>query len=153
MAVYGKNVQQGKWFPSHPEKYVGDVNSITSRSSWERKFFVWLDLNPDVIRWNSEEIVIPYFDPVQNKMRRYFVDFWAEIRDKNGVIRKFLIEIKPDKFTKPPETPKKKTKRYVEEVMQYATNCAKWEAANKVCKENDVQFLILTENHLGISKK
>jgi hypothetical protein len=110
-------------------------------------------MNPDVIRYNSEEIIIPYFDPVQNKMRRYFVDFWAEIRDKTGVIKKFLIEIKPDKFTKPPVQPKKKSKRYIEEAMQYATNCAKWKAADEVCKHNNVNFIILTENHLGIVKK
>jgi hypothetical protein len=153
MAVYGKNTVKSKWYPRNPEKYVGDVNSIIARSSWEIKFLNFCDMNPDVIRYNSEEIIIPYFDPVQNKMRRYFVDFWAEIRDKTGVIKKFLIEIKPDKFTKPPVQPKKKSKRYIEEAMQYATNCAKWKAADEVCKHNNVNFIILTENHLGIVKK
>lgn len=147
MAVYGKNTAQGKWKPRNPEKYAGKVEEIYYRSSWEVKFFNWLDLNPDVISWCSEEVVVPYFDPVQNKMRRYFVDFWAKVKTASGV-KKFLIEIKPDKFTKPPEQPKKKTKRYIEEAMQYATNCAKWEAANRVCKDNNMQFLILTETHL-----
>ena len=151
MAVYGKKCLNGRWKPKNPEKYKGDLSKIEFRSSWEIKMFNWLDLNPCVIQWSSEEVIIPYFDPCQNKMRRYFVDIWAMIKTSEG-IKKFLIEIKPDKFTKEPVPPKRKTKRYIEEVMQYATNTAKWEAANKVCKENDMQFLILTEKHLGITK-
>lgn len=147
MAVYGKNCVSGRWYPKNPEKYVGKVDEIFGRSSWEFKTFNWLDLNPDVLRWNSESVVIPYFDPVKNKMRRYFVDMWAEVKTADG-IKKFLIEIKPDKFTRPPVQPKKKSKRYIEEAMQYATNCAKWAAATKVCKENNMQFMLLTENHL-----
>lgn len=148
MSVYGKNTKSGKWTPRYPEKYKGDLNNIFFRSSWETKFFNYCDLNPGVLEWASEEIVVPYFDPVKNKMRRYFVDFWVKIKTQDGQIKKFLIEIKPDKFTRPPVQPKRKSKAYIEEALQYATNCAKWEAANKVCKDNGVEFLILTENHL-----
>lgn len=150
MAVYGNNTKSGKWKPKNTSKYVGDVDKIFYRSSWEVKFFNWCDLNPDIIQWCSEEIVIPYFDPASNKTRRYFVDFWIKIKTATG-IKKFLIEIKPDKFTKPPVQPKKKTKRYVEEVMQWLTNNAKWEAARKACvNSTDTEFIILTEHHLGI---
>lgn len=153
MSVYGKNTASGKWKPSNPEKYRGDVDAIFYRSGWEAKFFNWCDRNPDVIAWSSEEVIIPYFDPVKNKQRRYFVDFWVKVKTKTGDVKKFLIEIKPEKFTKPPVAPKKKTKRYIEEQLQYVTNTAKWEAANEVCKKNDMQFLILTESDLGIAKR
>jgi len=152
MSVYGKNCVSGKWTPKNPEKYRGDLTAIFGRSSWEFRFFNFCDLNPDVLAWASEEIVIQYFDPTKHKMRRYFVDFWIQVRQKDGAIKKYLIEIKPEKFTRPPEQPKRKTKRYVEEVMQYLTNTAKWEAATKVCKDNDMEFIILTESHLGIKK-
>lgn len=148
MAVYGATAQKGKWYPKNPEKYRGDVNNIVYRSSWEKKMLIWLDLNPSVIEYASEEIQIPYFDPVQNKMRRYFVDLWAIIKTKDGSLKKFLIEIKPKQFTMPPPNQNRKTKRYIEEALQYATNKAKWEAAEKVCRENDMQFLLLTEEQI-----
>lgn len=148
MSVYGKNTVKRKWRPKNPEKYKGDVNEIVARSSWEIVFLNWLDSRDDVLEYASECVVIPYFDPVANKQRRYFVDFWAMIKQKNGGIKKFLIEVKPDKFTKPPIQPKRKTQRYAEEVMQYVTNCAKWEAAEKVCNDSGVEFLILTEKHI-----
>lgn len=154
MAVYGKNSVTRAWTPSHPEKYVGDVSTITSRSSWETKFMNYCDLNPDVLQWSSEEVVIPYFDPVQGKQRRYFVDFWIEVLDRRtGNTNKVLIEIKPDKFTRAPEQPKKKTKRFIEESLQFATNTAKWQAAREVCERSGVHFRILTEYDLGIEKK
>ncbi len=153
MPVYGKNINTFKWKPSNPEKYVGDPNDIWSRSSWETKFMKYCDSHPDIVEWGSEPFPIPYFDPVKNKQRRYFVDFWVKIKQKDGSFKKFLIEIKPDKFTRPPVQPKRKTKGYIEEQLQYVTNTAKWEAANKVCQDNGIQFLILTENHLGTGKK
>ena len=153
MAVYGKNTMQGKWYPKHPEKYVGDVDNIILRSSWEFKFCNFCDMNPDVIAWASETVIIPYFDPVQDKPRRYFVDFWLEIKDSSGRIKKYLVEIKPYKFTVPPATPKRKTKKYIEEMAQYLTNQAKWEAARSACRNNNTNFMILTENELGIGKK
>jgi hypothetical protein len=61
--------------------------------------------------------------------------------------------IKPYKFTMPPATPKRKTKKYIEEMAQYLTNQAKWEAARNACRNNNTNFMILTENELGIGKK
>lgn len=147
MSVYGNNAYKGVWKPRNPHKYVGDVNNITYRSSWELKFFNYCDISPSVIEWASEEVVIPYFDPVKQKTRRYFVDFWAVIKTNQGV-KKFLIEIKPSKFTKPPEVPKRKTKRYVEEQLQYINNDAKWKAASALCESNGINFMILTEKEL-----
>ena len=38
------------------------------------------DLNPDVLKWGSEETVIPYVSPLDNKIHRYFVDFYIQVR-------------------------------------------------------------------------
>lgn len=148
--AYGKNCYQGKFTPKNPEKYKGDVSNIVARSSWERIAFNYLDLHPGVIQWASEEIVIPYISPIDGKRHRYFVDLYFKIKDSNGNIKAYLAEIKPYKFTIPPLEPKRKTKQYIQEVTQYAVNQAKWKAATEVCKDNDIGFLILTENELGI---
>ncbi|WP_370656660.1 TnsA endonuclease N-terminal domain-containing protein, partial [Klebsiella pneumoniae] len=61
----------------------------------------WLDNHPDVVKWNSEEVVIPYFCNADGKKRRYFMDFWARFKDG----QEFLFEVKPAKETKPPVRP------------------------------------------------
>lgn len=132
----------------NPSKYEGDINNVISRSSWERRFMIWADNSPSVISWGNEELVIPYINEVDNRVHRYYTDFFCKIKDKDGKISKYVIEVKPDKFTRPPDQPKKKSKRYVSEVIQYITNESKWKAARKYCEERGMKFLILTEKHL-----
>jgi hypothetical protein len=110
----------------------------------------WCDNNEYVLEWGSEVAIIPYKSPVDNKIHRYFVDFYVKIKDKTGNIQKYLIEIKPEKFTKPPEIPKRKTRKFIEEVFQYGTNQAKWKAAESYCSSNNLKFLVLTEKDLGV---
>lgn len=119
------------------------------RSSWEHKFAQFLDLNENIIQWNSEGLVIPYLDPNDDKMHRYFPDFIIKLIDKDGVERNVIIEIKPIKETKPP-TSKKKNKSYLEALQLYHKNLSKWEAATEYCKTHNVEFKILTEQNLGI---
>jgi hypothetical protein len=90
--------------------------------------------------------------PVDKKVHRYFVDFYIKVKSKNNTTEKFLIEIKPEKFTKPPEIPKKKTKRFIDEVFQYGVNEAKWKAAFEFCTDRNMKFIVLTEKDLGLSK-
>lgn len=142
---------QGKFRPKNPQKYAGDPTNIIFRSSWELRFMIWADEKPSVIKWRSEETIIPYRSPIDNKIHRYFVDFQVQVRDKNGNLQTYLIEIKPEKQTKPPETQKKVTKKYLEEVVTWGTNEAKWKAATEYAKDRGWNFLILTEKHLGIS--
>jgi hypothetical protein len=111
----------------------------------------WCDTNASVLEWGSETIVIPYKSPVDNKFHRYFVDFYVKIKNKENKIIKYLVEIKPDKFTKPPQIPKKQTKKFIQEVFQYGTNQAKWKAADEFCQDRGMKFLILTEHDLGIN--
>lgn len=141
-----------KYTPINPQKYVGDPTNIIMRSSWETRFALWCDNNPSVIKWNSEETVVPYICPTDNKRHRYFIDFRIQLRDKRGVLKTYLVEIKPDKQTRPPEVPSRKTKRFLIEAATYMKNEAKWKAATQYAKDRGWEFIILTENHLGLNK-
>lgn len=142
---------QGKFRPKNPQKYAGNPTNIVYRSSWELKFLLYLDSHPDIIEWSSEQVIIPYRSPIDNKIHRYYVDFYIKLKNKEGKIEKRLIEIKPLKQTKPPIKPAKKpTKRYVQEVKTWGVNQAKWKAANEYAKDRQMTFQILTEVELGI---
>lgn len=141
---------KGKFRVDNPNKYKGDINNIVYRSLWELRFMKWCDKNPSVEEWGSETVIVPYISPIDRKVHRYFVDFYVKVRNKNGVLQKYLIEIKPERFTKPPEIPKKKTKKFIDEVFQYGVNDAKWKAAFEFCKDRNMTFMILTEKDLGI---
>jgi hypothetical protein len=145
MATY-----KGKYKPSLPDKYRGDVTSIIYRSLWERKFMVYCDTNDNVLEWSSEEKIVRYYDPVSKKVRRYFPDFLIKVKESDGNIKKYMIEIKPSKQTVPPQKPQRQTKRYISEVYEYAKNQAKWEAAREWCADHGYEFKIITESELGI---
>ena len=49
-----------------------------------------------------------------------------------------------------PYKPKRKTKAYIYEVVEYAKNQAKWKAAEEWCLDRGYEFKVLTENELGI---
>jgi hypothetical protein len=142
---------QNKFKPRNSQKYKGDINGIWYRSSWECKFYTWLDTSSDVIEWSSEETVIKYLSPVDNKIHRYFPDAWAKIKTNNG-IKEFIIEIKPFKQTIQPKTPKRKTKKYLNGVTTYLINDAKWKAAREYCLDAGMYFKIITEKELFNTK-
>ena len=141
---------KGKFRVDNPVKYRGDISNIVYRSLWELRFMKWCDNNQSVEEWGSETVIVPYISPIDRKAHRYFVDFYVKVRNKNGGLQKYLIEIKPERFTKPPAIPKKKTKRFIDEVFQYSVNDAKWKAAFEFCKDRNMTFMILTEKDLGI---
>jgi len=141
---------KSRYQPSYPNKYQGDPNNIICRSSWERVFCRWCDLNENIIAWGSEEIRIKYYDPVRKKVRTYFPDFIIKVKESNGQIKKYIIEIKPKKQTLPPKKPSRTTKSYINEVYTYVTNEAKWKAAEEFCKDHQIEFKIITEDELGI---
>ena len=111
---------------------------------------VFCDNNPSILQWGSEEVVIPYRSPVDGRIHRYFVDFNIRIQTKSGEIKKYLIEIKPKKQTIPPPESKRKTKTWRSNAMTYLKNQAKWEAARDWCEDRQMEFMILTEDHLGV---
>lgn len=140
----------GKYPPKNPKKYKGNPSMIYYRSLWELKFMKWCDMNNNVLEWGSEEIVVPYRSPLDGRIHRYFVDFYIKVRSKTGSIKKYLIEIKPKKQTLEPTPPKRKTPRYINEVTTYVVNQAKWDAAREWCADRQLEFLILTEDHLNV---
>ena len=142
----------GKFQPSYPRKYKGDPTNIIYRSLWERRFMVYCDLNENILEWGSEEIALPYRSPIDNRVHRYFPDFYIKVKESSGKIKKYIIEIKPKKQTIEPQVKKRKTKSYIYEVYEYAKNQAKWKAAEEFCKDRLWEFKVLTEEDLGISK-
>ena len=84
--------------PTFPQKYEGQY-PIIAKSSWERSFMQWCDMNNDILRWSSETIVIPYFDTLKNKNRRYYPDFMIEVINKDNKKTIWVVEIKPYKET------------------------------------------------------
>jgi hypothetical protein len=142
-----KEFKQGIYKPINNQKYIGDKLPFY-RSGYELKFMRWADANPNVLKWGSESIIVPYKSPIDGKMHRYFVDNVVIIKEGDN-IKKYLIEIKPQKQTQPP-TPhgNKKQTTILYEQATYIINQAKWEAARKWCKDHQWEFLILTEKHL-----
>ncbi len=124
----------GKYRPSNRNKYKGD------------------DANENVLEWGSEEIIIPYRSPVDNRIHRYYPDFYVKAITRNGRSTKSIIEIKPYDQTKQPKrkNTRKVTKRYLSEVKTFAINNAKWKAADSYCKDRRMTFRILTEKELKV---
>lgn len=145
-----KHFKQGLYNPLHPEKYRGSL-PICYRSGMELKMFRYLDQNENILSWGSETIIIPYFDPVSNKVRRYFVDNNFIIKDREGNIRKLLVEIKPFQQTLPPKkSPRKKPATLLHEQATYVRNQSKWKYASEWAKKNGYEFYVFTEKELGL---
>ena len=152
---------QGTYIPKHPSKYKG-AWPIVYRSSWELKVMRYFDANPNVVEWNSESIIIGYHKPikfnkdkvVQTKPARYFPDFFAIIRDDQGKLTKYLIEVKPYVQSLPPLRKRgKRTQTLLRETYTYAVNYAKWEAAKEYCKKRGWEWKVLTEIEIYNKKK
>jgi hypothetical protein len=141
---------QGIFKPKNPKKYIGDSNNIVYRSSWECRVMNWFDQNDDIISWASEELIVPYKSPVDNRFHRYFPDFIVRVKTRDGTMKTLMIEVKPKKQTVPPEQKKRVTKQYINEVVTYGVNQAKWNAAQEYCLDRGWEFKIMTEEHLGL---
>lgn len=140
---------QGRFHPRNPEKYKGDIRNIIYRSSWELYFMQYCDRRENIIEWGSEEFFIPYFDPTTSRVRRYFPDFYLKIEDKDKTIKKYIVEIKPKRQTiEPRKTPRKRNKTYLNEVLTYEKNKAKWRAAEEWCADHRFKFEVITEDNL-----
>lgn len=141
---------KGQFIPKHPKKYIGDASNIIYRSSWECKVMSWLDQNPAILSWASEELIVPYVSPIDNRRHRYFPDFIVKMRTKDGTLKTMMLEVKPKKQTIQPEVRKRLTKQYLMEVQTWGVNQAKWKAATEFCLDRGWQFMLITEDHLGL---
>jgi hypothetical protein len=141
---------KGVFTPRNPKKYMGDPSNIIYRSSWECRVMNWLDQNPNILSWASEEIQIPYISPVDSRWHRYFPDFLVRMRTKNGQLKTMMLEVKPKKQSMPPEPRKRVTKQYIQEVATWGVNQSKWKAAEEYCLDRGWEFKVITEEHLGL---
>jgi len=144
---------KGKFNPSFPKKYIGNPSNIVYRSLWELKFLKYCDTNENILEYASEELAIPYRSPIDGRIHRYFPDAYIKVKESDGSIKKYLIEIKPYKQTMPPTKPKKQTKGYIYEAYEYAKNQSKWEAAREYCKDKGWTFKVITEKELFSGSK
>ena len=142
------------FIPKNPKKYVGNASNIICRSNWERTFCERCDTNDNIVTWASEEFSIPYVSPLDNKRHRYYPDFLIKVKEPDGKFKKYVIEIKPRKQTVKPKMKTDSRKRprmtnsYAKELNNYAVNVAKWNAAIEFCKDNSLEFQIITEDNL-----
>ena len=141
-----KKSYKGIYKPTYPKKYIGNPHQIVYRSLLERRFMVYCDTSDSVSKWSSEELSIVYRNPIDRRIHRYFPDFIIQMSTN----KKYMIEIKPSRQTKPPKTPKKKTKAFLRESFEYIKNQAKWGAAKHYCEDNNIEFKIITEKDLGV---
>ncbi len=135
---------KGKYKIKDPDKYLGNPAKVVFRSLWERNAFRWCEANPKVKLWNSEEVVVPYKYQVDNKLHRYYVDLLIQMDNKET----YLIEIKPKAQTQPPKKRSRKTKRYINEQLDYIKNQDKWEAADQFARHKGWKFQVWTEETL-----
>lgn len=133
---------RGKFNPKNLNKYEGDWRRIEYRSLWERQVFRFCDDNDAIVRWSSEEVIVPYRCKTDNRVHRYFVDL--KITFKNGDT--YLVEIKPKKETLEPKKRSSKSKGYLTEVLKYVKNISKWESADEYAKQRGWKFEVWTED-------
>jgi hypothetical protein len=143
---------QGMYRPKFPKKYTGDANNIVYRSFLEFKFMRYLDTQENVLEWSSEETIIKYVSPIDGRVHRYFPDFHVKLKTKDGIVSA-LVEIKPESQTKPPKVRTKPTRGYINEVVEWGKNSAKWDAARNYCEDRGLKFILMTEKHLGVTYK
>jgi hypothetical protein len=152
------NGNHPKFTPRNPEKYLGDTSNIVIRSSWEAYAFSFCDNNPNILSWCSEEIVIPYMKPffshgqLAMKPANYYPDIYVEYINEKGEFLRELIEVKPEKQSRPSKARTQSTKFF--ENYTYIVNQAKWSAAMEWCKVRNIKFSVVTEKSLfGSGKK
>lgn len=135
------NYKQGYFVPKNPHKYVGDVTKIRYMSSWELECDVFFDGNERVLRWASEEIVIPYIKPTDGKLHKYFPDYWVEYINRDGEVVQEIIEVKPIEQIK---APRSNHKHFAANQVTHAINQAKWAAALEFCRQRNMTFRLVT---------
>lgn len=141
---------KGKFRPKYPAKYIGDPTNVIYRSLWELRLMRYFDQHPSVISWGSEEVVIPYRSPVDNRIHRYFPDFIVKMREATGSVSTLIIEVKPAAQTKEPVKKSERSRRYINEVLTYGVNQAKWKAAEEFCADRNWKFKVMTEHDIGV---
>lgn len=132
---------QGLYEVRNPQKYAGKKKP-RYRSGWEMAFMKFCDSNDNIVMWASESINIPYRNPLTGKQTIYVPDFLIQYRNKNNRVVTELIEIKPKKQSVVESKASAKDRAVV------AVNYAKWDAAQKWCKQQGITFRVITEDDI-----
>jgi len=136
-----------RYYPKNKDKC--DKSYYVTRSSWEYKLLQWCDNNPNILKWSSEPVGIPYQHPIEMRDARYFPDVLIKCKNKNGDEDIWLIEVKPLKECKPPIKSKGKSKKtLLHEARTWEINKAKFKAAQRYCKLKGWKFKLITEKEL-----
>lgn len=147
-----ENYINGYYKVTNLEKYIGDPRLVIYRSSWERKFCVFCDTSNRILKWSSEPFPIKYYSPIDKKIHEYNIDFYVRLKQDNGIVEDFLVEIKPKKKLSPPEPPSKQTlkklNQYNEAAKEYIINCAKFAAARAYAAKVGYKFVVVSEDFL-----
>ena len=133
---------RARFIPKNPDKYVGDVNAIFARSSWEMSVMKFFDASSAVLKWGSEEFSIPYLKPEDSRVHQYFPDFIVTYKDKHGNIKKEIVEVKPLHESDEKYAKHERSKAALE------TNNAKWKAATIFAEQHDMTFRVITEKSI-----
>lgn len=158
---YKTDTNKGYYEIINKEKYYPSGKAPIFKSTWEAQVFRGLDINANVLAWGYEPLEIYYYSPKYLRYTVYYPDILCHIRMEGGAERKYLIEIKPAKFTVMPKKPvpptsndAKKWERYRKglasfqyNMKDYMVNMAKWEAAQVWCSKNNVIWKILNEKN------
>ena len=143
---------QGVYRPQNKEKCKSSLNCYRSRP--EYMIMRWMDNNPNVVSWASEQDVVWYKKSMDGgRPHRYFLDFTCEYRNRDGSVSKLFIEYKPKKFLKMPVRTKRmsaKTYNYLCET--WVQNQEKWAAARKYAEDHDGRFMVICEDSIGIEE-
>ena len=146
---YTTDTKKGIYVVKNRQKYIGTKNPVF-KSLWEQRTFYELDNLAHVARWGYECQQIPYFHPIYKRTSVYYPDLFVTT-DIGGVLKNFMIEIKPAKFAVPPPPPKAKNPtpgvidKYRKAQAAYMINVAKWEAAVAWCRRHKVEWMVMTE--------
>jgi hypothetical protein len=132
---------QGLFQPQNPDKFIGGKLPF-ARSSWETKFMQFCDSHPNILKWASENVKIPYRHPMTGKITNYVPDFMVQYQDKNGKTLVELIEIKPKSQTVIENARGRGDK------LATMVNAAKWTAAQEWCKVKGIHFKVITEDQI-----
>ena len=148
--------KSGKFEPSKPEKYIGDIHNIIYRSSWEYRFCVYCDTNDAILKWSSEPMAIKYFNPLDKKEHDYNVDFYIKVLKESEEEQEWIIEIKPERQTQKPiyegAMTLAKLKSYNHSMQVWITNQAKFKAAKEWAEKRGFRFGVVDEKFLFKSK-
>lgn len=114
-------------------------DKIIYRSSYEKKFIIWLEQNKRVKYWGSECFSIPYLLVSDNKVHNYYPDYFVEMVD-NEI---WVVEIKPYNQTQKP------VNENCWAAKEYIKNMCKWKATKEFCESKGYKFKVFTERTIN----